>query len=111
MSNINKTIKFSTLLSIGLHKLSLAFLMLFVSSTFVTGQIVINEVLPGGTVEIKNNGTTEVDISNYWLCDFPAYEQINSLNIIAGDAVLSPGEIMAIDDFNFVVVVVDRRQA
>jgi len=65
-------------------------------------QIVINELLPNGTVELKNIGSSTVNVANYWLCDFPAYEQISSRNIICGNTMMAPGEILAIDDFNFV---------
>ena len=49
-------------------------------------QVVINEVIFGGTtsVEIKNLGTGTVDLSTYQLCSFPTYNQLQNLTIISG---------------------------
>ena len=74
--------------------------LLFFASPDAAGQIVINEILPNGTVEVKNIGSETVDISSYWLCDFPTYEQFADLNIICGSTMLEAGAIMAIDNFN-----------
>ena len=44
-------------------------------------------------VTIKNFGTATVDISGYWLCQRPNYDQIGesgSVAIVSGDLVLSP---------------------
>ena len=43
-------------------------------STSLSAQVVINEIQPGGTIELKNIGTTMANVSDYWLCDFPAYQ-------------------------------------
>ncbi len=63
-------------------------------------QVVINEIFPDGTVELKNTGTTTVDVSGYWLCDFPDYQQINNSNLQCGNLMMAPGEILTVDDFN-----------
>ena len=46
----------------------------------LAAEIVINEILPNGTVELKNIGDEPIDISSYWLCNFPSYSQIGNLN-------------------------------
>ena len=51
-------------------------------------------------VTIKNFGTEAVDISNYWLCQRPQYDQLSesgSISIVAGDFQLEPGEEVVID--------------
>ena len=87
----------------GLGRTARSSLALFLT-TFLTinlnAQVVINEILPDGTVELKNIGAANVDVSGYWLCDFPAYQEIQASNIICGSTDLAPGEILAVDDFN-----------
>ena len=80
-------------------------LMVFAVMLFnvqLNAQIVINEILPGGTIELKNIGTTTVDVSGYWLCDFPAYQQISNSSLDCGNSVMAPGDILAVNDFNVV---------
>ena len=51
-------------------------------------------------VTIKNFGTETIDISSYWLCQRPQYDQLGesgSIAIIAGDFLLEPGEEVVID--------------
>ena len=69
-------------------------------SASLNAQVVINEIYAEGTVELKNNGTDAVDVSTYWLCDFPVYEQIQNSNILCGSMILDPGEILVVNDFN-----------
>ena len=76
----------------------LAFTIL--SFTNLHAQVVINEILPNGTVELKNIGQSNVDVSTYWLCDFPAYQQIQNSNIICGNTDMAPGSILTVDNFN-----------
>ena len=79
-------------------------LLLVLLGAPLSAQVVINEIQESGTIELKNVGTGTVDVSNYWLCDFPSYRRLGSggTNIIAGDLMLGPGEILAIDNFNVV---------
>ena len=62
------------------------------------GVIVINEVIPDGNqVELINTGGMPVDISSYWLCDFPQYVQLSNTNIVCGgDLILNPGEVITV---------------
>jgi Secretion system C-terminal sorting domain len=60
--------------------------------------IVINEILPGTTVELKNIGDAAQNVSSYYLCDFPAYQQIGTSNIIFGNVMMQPGDILVINN-------------
>ena len=77
-------------------------LFLFCLPLFSTSQVVLNEIYPNGTVELKNIGDQTVDISSYWLCDFPDYLQLSDANLVCGNLLLEAGEIVAIDNFNTV---------
>ena len=79
----------------------LLFLLLF-GFSFSQAQIVINEVKENGSVELKNLGSTTVDVSNYWLCDFPSYRRMNNLNVVSGDLNMPANSLLVIDDFNFI---------
>ena len=81
-------------------------LLLFLNGQMGNAQVVINEILVGGTVELKNTGNTAVDVSSYWLCNFPNYDQIQNLNIACtgGDFMLEPGEILAVDGFSEITI-------
>jgi len=59
--------------------------------------IAINEINANDQIEIKNTGSMTVDISNYYLCNFPAYEQLMNLSITCGgDYILDPGELVTV---------------
>ena len=72
----------------------------FLEDDLLAGEIVINEILPGGTVELKNIGDETIDISTYLLCNFPAYSMIGGMNFLCGSAMVGPGEIVAVDGFD-----------
>jgi hypothetical protein len=60
--------------------------------------IVINEINDNDEVEITNTGDENLDISGFWLCDFPTYTQIGNLDIVCGDDfVLEPGEFITVN--------------
>ena len=81
--------------------LSWLFLLAFIfSNNYANSQIVINEILPGGDLELKNIGSTPVDISGYFLCEFPVYTQLSNLTAVCGSTTLAPGELFAIEGFN-----------
>lgn len=73
---------------------------IILSASAMQAQIVINELIPGATIEIKNLGTESVDISSYWLCNFPNYSQLSDLNVSCGSLTLASGATVAIDDFD-----------
>ncbi len=85
-------------------KLIYSALLLATLLTFskLQAQVVINEIRAGGTVELKNIGAEMVDVSDYLLCDFPAYDRLSNLNVICGSLDMAPGSILAIDNFNFI---------
>jgi hypothetical protein len=73
-----------------------------VSSINLSAQdsVVINEILPNGTVELKNVGGATVDVSMYQLCNFPSYMMIAQGNVICGNTMMMPGDILVVDNFN-----------
>ncbi len=75
---------------------------LFISSFLMTtqAQVIINEVLPGGTVELKNIGQSTIDVSGYILCEFPTYNAISNLTILSGSTSMAPGDILAVDGWS-----------
>ena len=78
--------------------------IIFLAFSFSQAQIVINEVKEDGSVELKNLGTTSVDITSYWLCDFPSYRQLSDSRITVenGSLILTAGSIVEISGFNFI---------
>ncbi len=72
----------------------------FFSIVQTNGQIVINEILPDGTVELKNTGTSIVDVSGYFLCDFPAYQSISNSTLDCGNMMMMPGSLLTVNNFN-----------
>ena len=65
-------------------------------------QVVINEVMPNGSIEIKNLGGSTVNISTWWICNFPDYRQLSSLTLMCGNLILGPGQILAVSASGFV---------
>ena len=78
-------------------------LSVFTLITFITlpalGQVRINEISHGevdfmGTsnwVELYNEGDSEANVADLWLCDFPAYPQINTLTVLSGSTTIPAG--------------------
>lgn len=63
----------------------------------VTAQVVINEIQPSTkSVELKNIGTTSIDVSNYQLCNFPSYSRVGGLAVSSGDFNLAPNEVLVV---------------
>jgi hypothetical protein len=67
------------------------------------GRAIINEILGNGFVELKNAGDAAIDISDYWLCDFPFYDQLKNLTIECGDLMLEPGELVTVGTSNITI--------
>ena len=54
--------------------------------------VIINEInLDGNWVELKNTANAPIDISNWWLCDRPAYSLVSSLVVLSGSTTI-PGD-------------------
>jgi hypothetical protein len=60
------------------------FLLLTLCLTSLSGQVVINEIIPPSTVELKNLGASTVNIGAYALCRFPNYNQLSSITLACG---------------------------
>jgi len=80
------------------HALSLAFFiaLLSYSNNAISQTILITEVLAGDVVELYNASDITIDVTDYWLCDFPAYDQISDFDIICGSTVMEPGSTLVI---------------
>lgn len=62
--------------------------------------IVINEIFPEeNKVELKNLSDEAIDVSGYFLCEFPAYAQLTNLALDCSstDYILDPGEILVVE--------------
>lgn len=62
-------------------------------------QIILNEVTADGRVELINVGDEAVDVSGYWLVNFPTYLRLDNAGVICDSLLMEPGSIMAIDSF------------
>ncbi len=78
----------------------LIFLLCFNLQSKAVGDIIINEITANGKVELKNVSASTIDISSYWLCNFPAYQQISNLTVDCGSTNLAAGAIVVIDGFS-----------
>ncbi len=87
---------------VGCYSLSNSITVTRIDEGPANGGIVINEINGNDRFEIKNTGTTTVDISNYWICDFPSYSVLSNLESECdGDLVLEPGEVVTlVSDFD-----------
>ena len=61
-------------------------------------QVEVSEISGSGSIELINNGTSAVDISNYWLCNRPAYSRLSTLDIECGSLDLEAGATVTIND-------------
>ncbi|MEM9258083.1 MAG: T9SS type A sorting domain-containing protein, partial [Bacteroidota bacterium] len=62
--------------------------------------LIINEVAVDGMIELFNGADTAVNVSSYWLCNFPAYQQISQMNLECGELLIQPGEYTVISGFS-----------
>ena len=71
----------------------LCLILMLLLANFSFGQVRIIEVTPStNSIKIKNLGSTDEDISSYWICSRIRYDQISDLTIVNGDYNLSPNE-------------------
>ena len=68
--------------------------------SFLSAQLEISEISNDGTVEIVNTSDNAVDVSNYWLCNRPAYSRFNTLNIECGQLNVAAGESLTVSGFS-----------
>jgi hypothetical protein len=71
---------------------------LFILCTHVLkAQVVINEIIPPDTVELKNLGPVTVDISSFILCDFPNYNILGTATtLVCGNLSLTAGSVVSV---------------
>ena len=81
-----------------------ALLLLSFISVSAFAQVRINEVSHGEVdfmgssnwVELYNAGTSDVDVSGLFLCDFPSYPQINTLTVLSGNTTIPAGGFLVL---------------
>ncbi len=79
-------------------------LCFFLVSTAAYGQVRVNEIGYAGVdfqgaakwVELHNTGTADVDVSSFWLCNFPNYAQISTLTVLDGSTTIPPGGFVTV---------------
>jgi len=81
----------------------LTFVLSFILFSFsLSSQSLVFSEVSEETIEIFNQGTEEVDLTDYWLCNRPGYDRIGSLPISCGNLVLGAGELLTVTP-NFTV--------
>jgi len=76
-----------------------AVILLLGNAPTAKAQVVINEILPNGSVELKNTGSSMVNVGSYWLCNFPDYQQISNANLECGSTMMAPGSLLTVNNF------------
>ncbi|MCB0760331.1 MAG: T9SS type A sorting domain-containing protein [Flavobacteriales bacterium] len=82
------------------YKLLLSTFLCVLTVSMLRGQIHITEVrVDLGDGDMYNTSAMTVNISSYWLCNFPTYDQLSTLTVVCGSLNLAPGEYVAIEGF------------
>ena len=63
----------------------------------VMGIAILNEINANGNVELTNIGDDTINVSTYFLCNFPNYIRMDTLNIICGSLIIAPGGFVTVD--------------
>ena len=72
-------------------------LLLCLAPAGMTAQVVISEIAASGEIKLTNVGTTTENINNYWLCNFPDYDELKDLSIVCGSTTdLKGGESVVV---------------
>ena len=92
-------------MTLSISRIAILLLVSLIINQEVRAQIIINELKyndPGGDIiEIKNIGTSTVDISSWWLCtNAGGYQQFSGQNVVSGSTNLAPGALLVIDGYN-----------
>ncbi len=90
----------STLTDGACEAISDNFITVIRSAPFTPGNLSISEVTASGEIEIFNGTDESIDLSTYWLCNFPAYQQLSALTVECGELNLLPGEYLVITGFD-----------
>ncbi len=94
------------------HFYGFFFTLFLACSTSVQSQIVINEIQASNShVEIRNTGTSPVNIGTYWLCRFPDYNQLSTIPVICGGALLLEAGALVTVDLNYSLDAADDELA
>ncbi len=97
--SVDKKEKQSMLISfLKSTKMYWLFTLFLLNLNFAQAQVVISEVFADGSFELRNTGTATVDISSYWICDFPRYRALSGLTIECGNLNLGANEEVVISD-------------
>ncbi|TDI82485.1 MAG: lamin tail domain-containing protein, partial [Caldithrix sp.] len=70
--------------------------------TFLLGQVKINEVIYNPAsgevdqIELKNFGSSSVDVSSMWFCSQFTYSQISTLTVESGSTTIPPGGFLVL---------------
>ena len=83
--------------------LALLFVSIILVPSISNAQVKINEVLYSTSddqIELKNFGTSSVDVSNWWFCSLFGYDQLSNMTIISGSLNISSGGILALSGKN-----------
>ncbi|MTB52537.1 T9SS type A sorting domain-containing protein [Lewinella sp. W8] len=80
-----------------------------ISSNFITvireaagfdfTDVIINEVTATGQVELFNGTDAAIDVSDYWLCNRPTYQQLSQMTVECGSLMIQPGEYLVVSGF------------
>jgi len=73
---------------------------LFLSFTSYS-QVILTEVYANGNFQLTNIGTETVDVSSYWMCSFPNYQTLSSLEIACGTMAIAPATSTTFSGFQF----------
>ncbi len=81
-------------------------LMLLIPATLIS-QVKINEVLynpstGGDMIELKNFGSSAVDVSSWWFCSQISYNQISGMTVVNGTTTIPPGGLVVLSGRDFV---------
>ena len=79
--------------------LALLFVPTILMPSILDAQVKINEVLYSASddqIELKNFGTSSVDVSGWWFCSRFSYTQLSGMTIVSGSLNISPGAILAL---------------
>ncbi|MFK8103858.1 MAG: T9SS type A sorting domain-containing protein [Saprospiraceae bacterium] len=69
-------------------------------TSLLPAQVIINEILTNGEIELKNTGNAMVDVSNYWFCDWPSYAQVGNQTVICGSTNMAPNSLLVVSGFS-----------
>ncbi|MCB0705821.1 MAG: T9SS type A sorting domain-containing protein [Saprospiraceae bacterium] len=78
---------------------ALSLFVFLLGASGLKAQVIINEIDPNGTIEIKNIGTNIEPIANYFLCEYPNYAQLSTLTVECGSLALEPGQLVVVSGF------------